>query len=182
MYTLQSSEISVAGYTLVLRAPTIEQHVAAREAFKAVDVGPVVEALKPLMGDGAFLARLLDELPSLVTLVVDGILTTGVSAAIDAAAALLDNRTNFKRLSGAPLDDEFDAARVTEFDHGPDGATYLRSAQVRAFLHATLTVDAALWILAESFKIGGYAQMGKAVMSRLLTAPKTPPSLETISA
>ena len=172
-YDLKQAEIVVEGYTLILRGPKGHQHEAVLDAFKSLDLAPLWSAIKPIADatsgpQGTIVSKIAEVLPGALSAAKDQILVNGVRACIDAAAICLDNRTNYNRLSRACPDEDFDDAKVDDFERGADGSSYLRSEQVRAFVRAGLTTDQAFWVLFEAVKLGGFVDVGKALAANLL--------------
>lgn len=190
MYDLKSSKMPIAGYDLVLRAPLLHQHKAVIDAFSRISVASIMATLQPAIDaakspeDGSIVSALFKVLPSVAGALRVELLGNGIEAVVDAAAICLDTRANHRRLSAAPLDEDFDAARIEPFETGPDGSTYLECQSLRAFIRANITTDAAFWTLAEAVNLGGYGTMGKALVAAVaggmkaanLTHPTSPTS------
>jgi hypothetical protein len=176
-FDLKQSELVVEGYTLILRGPKGHQHEAVLDAFKQLDLAPLWSAIKPIADaasgpQGTIVAKIAEVLPGALAAVKDQILVNGVRACLDAAAICLDNRTNFNRLSKPCPDADYDSAMVgdvaDDFERGADGSSYLRSGQVRDFVRGNITTDGAFWVLFETIRLGGFADVGKALAANLL--------------
>lgn len=189
IYSIKSAELPIGGYKLIVRGPTLHQHEALVEAFYALDLGPVWKELQPILetarkGETAqVIGAVGDALPSILAAFRQQVLIAGMRSLVHAAAGCLDTRANLRRLAGDPIDPDYDKAPVTveEADTSPDG-THLRCESLRAFVASELTIDAALWVVQQAIVLGGYADLGKALMARLSAAtqvaaqmaPKTP--------
>lgn len=170
MYDLKTEEMPLAGYTLVLRSPTLRMQDAILAALQGVEVRPVFDALQPAIAaatsDGTSLVRaLIEAAPVAVGAFVDHVLKHGVALVVEAACIALDTRANHRRLSGKPVDEDFDAAHIEDFERGPDGSVYLECASLRAFVRERITVAEAFWVMSTAAELGGYANLGKALMT-----------------
>lgn len=175
MYDLKNEEMPLAGYTLVLRSPTLHQQNAIIEALRGIEMKPVFDALLPAIsaatGEGVSFARaLFDAAPVAVSAFVEHILKHGVALCVEAACIALDTRANHRRLSGKPVDEDFDPARIEDFERGPDGSTYLECPSLRAFIRGNITVGESIWVMQTAAALGGYADLGKALMTTVARA------------
>lgn len=173
VYSIRSAELPLAGYKLVVRSPTLHQNEAILTAFSSLDFAPVWAEVQPVLemgrkGEtGGLVPALEDAVPKVLKALRDKVLTGGVKTLMEAAAICLDTRANHRRLAGKPVDDEFDPAPVKADDNetDPDGR-YLKCDSLRAFVMAEMTVDEAIWVVERAVTLGGYADLGKALMSK----------------
>lgn len=178
-YDLKTSELPLAGYGLVLRSPTLRQHKAVLGAFEKISVANILATLQPAIeaakssADGSVVSALVSALPATLTALRNELLGNGMDAVFDAAAICLDTRANHRRLSGKPVDEDYDAAVVEDFERGQDGASYLECPSLRAWVRANIGVDAAFWTLMEAVALGGYGNMGKLMVSAVKSGLQT---------
>ena len=171
------TEVWIEGYTLILRAPTLHQHEAIMQAFSAIDLAPVLAILKPVTAavggaPGEIVARLTEAAPAALSAFKAQILTNGFRAIVQAAAICLDTRVNHRRLSKPCPDDDYAGDRALPEDDepqmGPDGAVYLQSDALRAWVAGSITTDAAFGVIVEAVRLSGLVDMGKALWAGVL--------------
>lgn len=173
VYSIKSAELPLAGYKLIVRSPTLHQNEAILEAISGLDFAPVWAEVQPVLdaarkgADGGLVAALGDALPKVLKALRDKILNGGVRTLVNAAAVVLDTRANHRRLCGEPLDNDYDHSPVKADDAETDAdGRYLKCDAVRAFVAAELTVDEAIWVVERAVTLGGYADLGKALLGK----------------
>ncbi len=198
-FDLKSAELPLSGYTLILRAPTLHQHKAVVDAFAAINVAAVMQTVQPILdaaktdADGAVTTALFKAVPAIAGAIRAQLLDTGVDLLFRAAAICLDTRANHRRLRAPCPDEDFDNAKIDDFDCGPDGSTYLECESLRTWVRQSLTIDAAFWVVVNAASLGAYGDLGKAVASAVVgglrtavsaipAAPKASPTTAPITA
>ncbi|MBP9826186.1 MAG: hypothetical protein KBF21_18295 [Thermoanaerobaculia bacterium] len=173
-FDLKSAELPLAGYTLVLRGPTLHQHQAVLKTLAELDGKTIMATLQPILdaaktdAEGAVTTALLRAVPAIVGALRTQLMEHGVDLLFRAAAICLDSRANHRRLSAKCPDADYDDARIGDYDRGPDGSTYLECEGLQAWVRQTITIDAAIWVVFSAAGIGGYGDLGKAAASAII--------------
>lgn len=195
-FDLKSAEFPIGGYTLVLRAPTLHQHQAVLKTLAQLDGKTIMATLQPILdaaktdAEGAVTTALLRAVPAIVGALRVQLMENGVDLLFKAAAICLDSRANHRRLSAPCADQDYDDARIGDYERGPDGSTYLECEGLQAWVRQSLTVDAAIWVVFSAAGLGGYGDLGKAAASAIIgglrtatsAVPKAPAATSTATA
>lgn len=178
-FELKSAELPIGGYTLVLRAPTLHQHQAVLKTLAQLDGKTIMATLQPILdaaktdAEGAVTTALLRAVPAIVSALRVQLMENGVDLLFRAAAICLDSRANHRRLSAPCVDQDYDDARIGDYERGPDGSTYLECEGLQAWVRQSLTVDAAIWVVFSAARLGGYGDLGKAAASAIIGGLRT---------
>ena len=178
-FDLKSAELPIGGYTLILRAPTLHQHHAVLKTLAQLDGKTIMATLQPILdaaktdAEGAVTTALLRAVPAIVGALRVQLMENGVDLLFRAAAICLDSRTNHRRLSSPCTDQDYDDAKIGDYERGPDGSTYLECESLQAWVRRSLTVDAAIWVVFSAAGLGGYGDLGKAAASAIIGGLRT---------
>lgn len=184
VFESKSADVVIGGVRLRVEGPRMHQHRALVDLMRGLRFQPILDVIKPALdaaqSGGAFVSTLFAELPKVGAVLTDVVGIDGVSTVFEAAVVCLDTKVNRNRViraSKAPGDDDDlpDGLADAEPATGPNGE-YLRCDEFRSWLHDTLTMGQAWTVVTASISLGGYSEMGKAMLAQVAGAMRALPA------
>ena len=189
VFEAKSADVVVGGIRLRVEGPRLHQHHALVALMKGLHFQPVLDALKPAIeaaqAGGGFVQALVADMPKVGTVLADVVGRESVGAVFEAAVIVLDTKVNRGRIvravvgrSNDTAGDDIDLPAGIADDEpttGP-GGEYLRCDALRTWLRDSLTMGDAWTVVTAAVALGGYADMGKALMGRLGAALRAVPA------
>lgn len=184
VFESKSADVVVGGVRLRVEGPRLHQHRALVDLMRGMRFQPVLDALKPAIdaaqSGGGFVSALFAELPKVGAVLADVVGVDGVSTVFEGAIVCLDTKINRGRVVRAavtPGDDNDIPVELADAEPtvGPNGE-YLRCDDLRTWLRDTLTIGEAFTVVRAAVSLGGYAEMGKAMLAQVAGAMRALPA------